>query len=406
LNPSKPITSQTPGVYVWEIPNKQVSVHLSLDVVDRMQQDVMRGFGAVPKRGAEVGGILLGTVQSGPGTVVTIDDYIAVPTEYKRGPSYLLSDEDSEVFDAAMVKARNSRDTSVRPVGLYRSHTRDGVGLGAEDIALADEYFPEPSAIILVIKPFATKVSQAGFYFRDEGRLTPLEQPLLEFPFRRRELEPLSHPAAPRAPERPERVERPERPERPERRPIVSEQKEPEPQLASQPAPPAPAPAPPPPREIPRSREPAFIPAQPPPVAPDVVFTERPSKARKGWVWIPLSFIFLILGVLLGVQLTLTMRPKVSPGGDPYRLNLTITPDADSLRVTWDRQSPAIQAADSGLLTIDDGASAKMVNLQPRELRNGSVVASHTTSTVRFRLEVFLKNHVSVSQMEEWKQQP
>ncbi len=400
------MTSQTPGVYVWEIPNKQVSVHLSLDVVDRMQQEVMRGFGAVPKRGAEVGGILLGTVQSGPGTVVTVDDYIAVPTEYKRGPSYLLSEEDAEAFDAAMAKARSSRDTTVRPIGLYRSHTRDSAGLGAEDIALADQYFPEPSAIILVIRPFATKVSQAGFYFRDEGRLAPMEPPLLEFPFRRRELEPMSQPAQPPQPT----VAR--MPERPERRPIVSERKEPE--IEPEPLkPPPPPPArevqqriefPAPPKETPRSREPAFPVPPVAPVSPDVVFTERPSKARRGWVWIPLSFIFLILGVLLGVQLTLTMRPRVASGADPYRLNLTITPDADSLRVTWDRQSPAIQAADSGMLTIDDGASAKIVNLEPRELRNGSVVASHATSTVRFRLEVFMKGHVSVSQMEEWKQ--
>src|SRR5277367_2493548 len=36
-------TSAT-GIYQWECPGKPHLVRLSLDVVDRMQQDVMRGF--------------------------------------------------------------------------------------------------------------------------------------------------------------------------------------------------------------------------------------------------------------------------------------------------------------------------------------------------------------------------
>lgn len=51
-----------PGTYTWEAPRKPQIVRLSLDAVDRMQQDVMRGFGAVPRRGAEVGGVLIGSV--------------------------------------------------------------------------------------------------------------------------------------------------------------------------------------------------------------------------------------------------------------------------------------------------------------------------------------------------------
>jgi hypothetical protein len=75
-----------PGFYVWEVPGKPISIQLSLDVVDRLQQDVMRGFGALPRRGAEVGGILLGS-SSGAGQVVRVEDYIQVPIQYKRGPS-------------------------------------------------------------------------------------------------------------------------------------------------------------------------------------------------------------------------------------------------------------------------------------------------------------------------------
>src|SRR2546423_15153141 len=61
--------------YIWKAPaGDGPAIHLSLDVVDHMLQDVMRGFGAVPKRGAEVGGILLGRTRRDDSLLIEIDD--------------------------------------------------------------------------------------------------------------------------------------------------------------------------------------------------------------------------------------------------------------------------------------------------------------------------------------------
>src|SRR6266496_3520464 len=117
--------ARIPGAYVWEPVGKSISVRLSFDVVDRMLQDVMRGFGAVPKRGAEVGGILLGRTTSGDKTVAVVDDFELVPIEYRRSPSYLLSEEDARTFDAAVLRAERRQDPLLRPIGYFRSHTRD-----------------------------------------------------------------------------------------------------------------------------------------------------------------------------------------------------------------------------------------------------------------------------------------
>ena len=170
-----------PGFYVWEVPGKPISIQLSLDVVDRLQQDVMRGFGALPRRGAEVGGILLGS-SAGPGPTVRVQDYQLVPIQYKRGPSYRLSDDELQVFYRAVRQ-------SPSPVGYFRSHTRDGVGLSEEDLGLLSNCFPEPEAIALLIRPFATKPSVAGFYFKEQGAFQTGAS-LLEFPFRRGALAP------------------------------------------------------------------------------------------------------------------------------------------------------------------------------------------------------------------------
>src|SRR5271165_2970015 len=181
-----PILQAVPGYYVWELPGKPVVVHLHLGVIDRMSAEVMRGFGAVPKRGAEVGGVLLGTIEQGPQTIVKVEDFEPVTCDYKRGPSYLFTADDGAAFDDACVRSQPDSSRPTYAVGYFRSHTRDGLSLAPEDIELMEHYFPSPSHIALLIKPFATKVSVASFFFREDG-LFPSVAPL-EFPFRRREL--------------------------------------------------------------------------------------------------------------------------------------------------------------------------------------------------------------------------
>src|SRR5260370_29928453 len=94
-------TQGVPGYYVWEIPGKPVAVHLHLDVVDRLLAEVMRGFGAVPKRGAEVGGVLLGTIEHSDPALVRVEDFEPVDCNYKCGPSYLFVDQDRRAFEEA-----------------------------------------------------------------------------------------------------------------------------------------------------------------------------------------------------------------------------------------------------------------------------------------------------------------
>src|SRR6202007_2118755 len=106
--------------------------------------------------GAEVGGILLGAVAAA-GRIVRVEDYQEVPIEYRRGPSYLLSEADSKAFEAELAQLRNNGASSPRPIGYFRSHTREAVGLAEEDLDLVSKYFPAPETVILMIRPFGTK---------------------------------------------------------------------------------------------------------------------------------------------------------------------------------------------------------------------------------------------------------
>ncbi|MBZ5601977.1 MAG: hypothetical protein LAO79_06700 [Acidobacteriia bacterium] len=368
-----PGTTQA-GYYVWEVPGKPVTVHLHLDVVDRMLAEVMRGFGAVPKRGAEVGGVLIGSIEHGDHSIVRIEDFEPVECDYKRGPSYLFTDTEAAAFQQAV---RRWQPDATRPdyaVGFYRSHTRDGLALAPEDIQLMDEYFPSPSHVALVIKPYGTKVSLAGFFIR-EDRGFPDTTPL-EFPFRRREL------AGDEPPPRRSMLER-----RPRERNIT---------------------------EMPRSefqREmeytpPGYTPMESMPSAGPAYAVTLPSKSRlRSAIWIPLSFVFLLFGIALGMMVSLTRVPGGSrAGAEDFSLGLSISKNDDNLSVRWDRQSPAIHTAQRGVLEIEDGSYTKSVDLDTAQLQNGSIIYRNSSGTVRFRLIVYPRARVSVTETMDWKQ--
>jgi hypothetical protein len=358
-----PSLQAVPGYYVWEPPGKPIVVHLHLSIVDRMSAEIMRGFGAVPKRGAEVGGVLLGTIEEGEPSIVKVENFEPVACDYKRGPSYLFTADDGVAFDDARVRSEPDPSRPTYAVGYFRSHTRGGLSLAPEDIGLMEHYFPSSSQIALLVKPFATKVSVASFFFRQNG-LFPSTAPL-EFPFRRREL------TGEEPPPRRGMLERV--PRRREMRNVVEE-------------------------EIP----------EPVASAPESAYaytSTSKSRGRGGWVWIPMSFVFLLLGVVLGFQAALTMGGKAAGSGTIYySLGLTVNREGSNLSVKWDRDAPAIKAAQKGVLEIEDAGYTKPVDLDAAQLRNGSVLFTNSSKTVRFRLIVYPQARVTVMQTLEWKE--
>lgn len=385
-----------PGYYVWEAPAKSVRVQLNLETLERLNTVVMTGFGAIPRRGAEVGGILIGSVLprtdlADASTIIRVDEFEAVPCSYKLGPSYLLSDADSAAFAEAVAKWKPGPGKDQYAVGYYRSNTRDHTTLGDEDRDLCARHFPPPAGVVLLIKPYASKVSQAGFITYENGRLDA--ESAKEFPFRRSEIEGTASPA---------------------RRPLT--QRQPRAPRRGKPALPEPAPAPlpvPAPREeAPEPGFPAMAEVPQPYSRPFEV--ERapaptiPSRAGRGWLWLPMSFLFLLLGVLLGFQSALTMYPNrgnsLSKGEDPYSMKLTVTKADDSLDLRWDREAAVFRLSPSAKLRIEDGTTEKEVDLDKTQLQNGSVTYRYLTKRVRFQLEAVPNGRTAVSEAIEWRE--
>ena len=303
-----------------------MSILLRLDVIDRMLPGIMTSFGAVPKRGAEAGGILLGTMN---GAVMRIEDFEAIPCSYRRGPSYLLCESDLAAFEAA-IHSRNDGPDGLRAVGFYRSHTREAQALAEDDRMLCARFFPPPHAAVLIVRPYATRPCTAGFVTYQEGVLSgwPAEQ----FPFRRRKLAGGEPPRVPLA-ETPRRVE---------------------------PAGPMPVPV-----------------------------QEEPRRASP-WISVAGALLCLVIGIAAGFFGRPFLPLDTETGRDPFGVLLSAKPSEDNLTIRWDRDAPAIRYAQSGTLQIIDGPLTKTVELSAAELQNGTVIFHTTSDRVSIRLEVLI----------------
>jgi hypothetical protein len=433
--------SAPPGYWGWEPAGKSISIQIGLEVVDRMLVSIIDGFGSIPKRGAEVGGLLIGTVTPGVPLVYRIEDFADVPCLHKFGPSYVYCEEDHQTLFAALERA-NREGRGMKVLGFYRSHTREGLYMAPEDLELARRYFPDQDQIGLLVRPSAMQVSHAGFFYREGDAFQ--QATYLEFPFRRSELETGAAPVRRALGER-LRGEQGRRPlpaqpysggrEPSSSAPPVQSSYAREPlSMPSMAAPGSPASSAqhqhhPPPQSQHSYRRDEMIYAPSPPAQQEeqdslalpygsqagdedipmpsqvyAVTTPGQSRFRKGWYWLPLSFIFLLLGVLLGFQSAMTIYPASRGGGaaDVYSLGISITRSGDSVSVRWDRQNTAVKVSRRGALEIIDGKYSKRVELDAADLQKGSVIYNFSTTQLKFTLEVFPQEGVTLSETVAW----
>jgi hypothetical protein len=148
--------------------------------------------------------------------------------------------------------------------------------------------------------------------------------------------------------------------------------------------------------DAPVRREPVYHP-------PEEEEPEGTSKGR-GWLWVPLSFVFLLVGLMLGYEASVMMNAPPEEKSDAFGLALSVTKSGDNLYVKWNREAPAIRAAERGVLIIEDGTFAKTLELDATQLQNGSVVYRHYSPGVRFMLQVSPSPRDTLTESVDWKE--
>src|SRR5260370_40746188 len=109
----------------------------------------MDAFFSLPRGGAEIGGILIGSFDN---SRLVVSDYAALDCEHANGPSFTLSPRD-EARLTELLSTRANHRGGLRPVGRYHSHTRSELFLSEADLAIHRRFFPQPWQAALAMRP-------------------------------------------------------------------------------------------------------------------------------------------------------------------------------------------------------------------------------------------------------------
>jgi hypothetical protein len=154
----------------------QTAVSLSfLDAArDGIIRETVAAFNAVPRRGAEMGGVLLGRYEEDR---IVVEDFEPVECEHRWGPLYRLSERDLRGLEKTLQR-RASNETKPNVVGFCRSHVRAGMELDDPDRELFERYFPDAGAVFLLLKTERLQPMEGTYFVRSGGVLSKVAGPL------------------------------------------------------------------------------------------------------------------------------------------------------------------------------------------------------------------------------------
>src|SRR5436305_14319455 len=132
--PESPIGSE---LGAWGVPQCPFAIEYVPRVLDDIRLAVMDAFFSLPRGGAEIGGVLLGTFADGR---LTISDYVPLDCEYAFGPSFTISTHD-EAKLAELVAAARASGRSAEPAGWYHFHTPRDIFLSDAHVTITSRFF-------------------------------------------------------------------------------------------------------------------------------------------------------------------------------------------------------------------------------------------------------------------------
>jgi hypothetical protein len=312
------------------------SVAIDGAAVEGARNAVVEAFLSLPRRGAEVGGLLLGSVAPGEPGRVRVEAFEPVPCEHRFGPSYMLSETDRAGLEERLGRERG---TDAQVVGYYRSYTGREAAPDAADAELFQRYFAAPHHCFLLIRPVTVRncAARLAFWERGEVAVQPDYRPFA-----------LDSGEAQESP-----AEESER--------VSEARKQPEPVVLPLPAAVSPV-------------QPGAVdpPALLPPVEPlerwrRLEAEDRPrTAAARLLLWVLLCVAAGIGSALFYERITHTPEPRRAG------LGLHARHTGSGLTVSWNRSAAPVLEASRGSLSIEGGGGQKEIELSEAEIRTGA----------------------------------
>lgn len=336
------VEGKTSGpIYRWDAPDGSCSVTLGFHLMDELRRQAIEAYLSLPKRGAEIGGLLFGAVRQGS-SAFHIDACEDLPCEYRFGPSYKLSQTDYVLVSERL--AQHQCEGSQPVIGLYRSYTGREAALDQTDLELMRSVLPHPHCISLLLQPLSAEKCMARFQLGGDDATAAgrLYEPFL-IEAGQLTVEAPAEPVSPRAAVAPaEPLEEP----------------------------PVETPRPTPVLLAPHARRRRW---------------EEDESARGSQILLPV--LLCVLAAVAGAAAygfwTLQRQPRWAPMG------LDVTAAARELMLSWDSTAPAIEQASRGVMSVTDGSAQKQFPLTAAQLRGGKLSYKPSNANVLFRVLVY-----------------
>jgi len=362
-------------------------------LVAAIWDQVNEGLRAVPRGGAEVGGLLLGR-QSQTG-IILAEEVVPIRIEYRFGPSFRLSDLDRNGIQSLMASVQ--KDPSKAVVAFYRSRTRNDSHSQESDSDLlsvleqAHTSFSSNFHYYIAFTPLSKLSMTASVSLRKEDGWDDWQHMTLR--------------SNPMSPSEPIEFETP-----PKAAPA------PAPVLEQSPARPPAAPPP-----VPYSEPRALTQAEPhaPPQPPTRAFAYPDPRSLSHSDWMPgssalepaspgrrvgapwyIAGAVLLAALGLGAYLrfaspqqprvTISEVPVAPPAAAAVHTGFSATREGPLWRLTWDRAAVAALNPTGAVLAIRDGGKEQQVGLTLDDLSSGTILYTPQTGDLLFSLNIVM----------------
>src|SRR5437763_8750134 len=139
--------------------------------------EVLAAFNAVPRRGAESGGILLGRRRQGE---LRVDDFEPVLCSHRFGPSYVLDEDDRAGLEES-IEWFSGEGVELEVLGFYRSQTGPEFAVDEQDREWMTRYAAGERSVLLLLRPEKNQSVGGRLFTWRGGELA--EVYASEFPF-------------------------------------------------------------------------------------------------------------------------------------------------------------------------------------------------------------------------------
>jgi hypothetical protein len=336
------------------------------------------GVRALRHGGAEIGGLLVAL--NNPDGPVTVEETVAIPLQYRFGPSFRLSASDFEFLERAIATIQSHKDRTV--VGCYRSWIRGDVRLRDSDFELfsAIERFCKSYAdfrFFMVLTPVSRREVTVEVAVLHEGTWDNWDSckvPALPTTSLIAVPPPVVLPA-----------------------PVPPPASQPEPLSPAAASAPALAPAPTPPPAPPPPPEPLALAPAPAPhaVAPEPTPGPAIPPRRRVPAWVYVAAGFSLLAAAAWTYGWMRVRQTAPPPQVSAPATLAGAGTGFSARLegalwklTWNRDAVAAMRAEAAVLSIQDGDDHQRIPLAKADLSAGAVFYSPRSRDLLFGLTV------------------